>query len=163
MRDTYGDGMNGSYYVSICGDTVVNYPNPNFQSGIYSNRQVPSCLPPPPPITGPCVPTLVNINLDQYPEETSWEIKDTLGNILLAGGPYINVPDYEPQFKFACLPPGELTFTINDLYGDGLEGSLWGGQNGQKKRTSFGGASSNFPGGHVLTFSPLDQFDRPRN
>ena len=46
MRDTYGDGMNGSYYVTICGDTIVNYPNPNFQSGIYSNRQVPSCLPP---------------------------------------------------------------------------------------------------------------------
>jgi hypothetical protein len=130
MRDTYGDGMNGSYYVSICGDTVVNYPNPNFQSGIYSNRQVPSCLPPPPPVTGPCVPTLVNINLDQYPEETSWDIKDSLGNVLFSGGPYNNVPDYEPQFKFKCLPPGELTFTIYDLYGDGLEGSLWGGQNG---------------------------------
>jgi hypothetical protein len=131
MRDTYGDGMNGSYYVSICGDTIVNYPNPNFQSGVYSNRSVPSCLPPPPPPPpGPCVPTLVNINLDQYPEETSWDIKDSLGNILFAGGTYPNVPDYEPQFKFACLPPGELTFTIYDLYGDGLEGSLWGGQNG---------------------------------
>ena len=130
MRDTYGDGMNGSYYVSICGDTVVNYPNPNFQSGIYSNRQVPTCLPNPPPPLGPCVPTLVNINLDQYPEETSWDIKDSLGNVLFSGGPYNNVPDYEPQFKFACLPPGELTFTIYDLYGDGLEGSLWGGQNG---------------------------------
>ena len=130
MRDTYGDGMNGSYYVSVCGDTIVNYPNPNFQSGIYSNRQVPSCLPPPPPPSGPCVPTLVNINLDQYPEETSWDIKDSLGNILFAGGPYNNVPDYEPQFKFACLPPGELTFTIYDLYGDGVEGTLWGGQDG---------------------------------
>ncbi len=131
MRDTYGDGMNGSYYVSICGDTIVNYPNPNFQSGIYSNRQVPTCLPPPPPPPpGPCVPTLVNINLDQYPEETSWDIKDSLGNILFAGGPYNNVPDYEPQFKFACLPPGELTFTIYDLYGDGVEGTWWGGQDG---------------------------------
>ena len=131
IRDTYGDGMDGSYYVSICGDTVVNYPNPNFQSGLYSNRQVPSCLPPPPPPPpGPCVPTVVNINLDQYPEETSWDIKDSLGNILFSGGPYNNAPDYEPQFKFKCLPPGELTFTIYDLYGDGLEGSLWGGQNG---------------------------------
>ena len=131
IRDTYGDGMNGSYYVSICGDTVVNYPNPSFQSGLYSNRSVPQCLPPPPPPPpGPCVPTVVNINLDQYPEETSWDIKDSLGNILFSGGPYNNAPDYEPQFKFKCLPPGELTFTIYDLYGDGLEGSLWGGQNG---------------------------------
>ena len=131
IRDTYGDGMDGSYYVSVCGDTIVNYPNPNFQTGLYSNRPVPNCLPPPPPQPpGPCVPTLVNINLDQYPEETSWDIKDSLGNILFSGGPYNNVPDYEPQFKFKCLPPGELTFTIYDLYGDGLEGSLWGGQNG---------------------------------
>ena len=131
IRDTYGDGMDGSYYVSVCGDTIVNYPNPNFQTGLYSNRPVPSCLPPPPPQPpGPCVPTLVNINLDQYPEETSWDIKDSLGNVLFSGGPYTNAPDYEPQFKFKCLPPGELTFTIYDLYGDGLEGSLWGGQNG---------------------------------
>ena len=131
IRDTYGDGMDGSYYVSVCGDTIVNYPNPNFQTGLYSNRPVPQCLPPPPPPPpGTCVPTLVNINLDQYPEETSWDIKDSLGNILFSGGPYNNVPDYEPQFKFKCLPPGELTFTIYDLYGDGLEGSLWGGQNG---------------------------------
>ena len=131
IRDTYGDGMDGSYYVSVCGDTIVNYPNPSFGTGLYSNRPVPQCLPPPPPPPpGPCVPTLVNINLDQYPEETSWDIKDSLGNILFSGGPYTNAPDYEPQFKFKCLPPGELTFTIYDLYGDGLEGSLWGGQNG---------------------------------
>ena len=131
IRDTYGDGMDGSYYVSVCGDTIVNYPNPNFNTGLYSNRVVPTCLPnPPPPPPGPCVPTVVNINLDQYPEETSWDIKDSLGNILFSGGPYNNVPDYEPQFKFKCLPPGELTFTIYDLYGDGLEGTLWGGNNG---------------------------------
>ena len=131
MRDTYGDGMNGSYYVSICGDTVINYATPNFQSGIYSNRQVPNCLPPPPPPPpGACVPTVVNINLDQYPEETSWDIKDSLGNVVFSGGTYPNVPDYQPQFKFKCLPVGELTFTIYDTYGDGIAGSLWGGQDG---------------------------------
>ena len=132
--DTFGDGMNGSYYVSVCEDTIVNMPTPNFNTGFYHNRSVPTCQPNPPPPPpgppGPCVPTLVNINLDQYPEETSWTITDSLGNIVFSGGPYPNVPDYEPQFKFKCLPPGELTFTIYDLYGDGLEGSLWGGQNG---------------------------------
>jgi hypothetical protein len=132
--DTFGDGMNGSYYVSVCEDTIVNVPTPSFQAGMYYNRTVPTCQPNPPPPPpgppGPCVPTVVNINLDQYPEETSWTITDSLGNIVFSGGPYPNVPDYEPQFKFKCLPPGELTFTIYDLYGDGLEGSLWGGQNG---------------------------------
>ena len=79
---------------------------------------------------GPCTPTLININLDQYPSETTWDIQDTLGNIIISGGPYTNVPNYEPQFIVNCLPPGELSFTIYDLYGDGLEGSLWGGQDG---------------------------------
>ena len=79
---------------------------------------------------GPCTPTLININLDQYPEETTWDIQDTLGNIIISGGPYNNVPNYEPQFIVNCLPPGELSFTIYDLFGDGLEGSVWGGQDG---------------------------------
>ena len=79
---------------------------------------------------GPCTPTLININLDQYPEETTWDIQDTLGNIIISGGPYNNVPNYEPQFIINCLPPGVLSFTIYDLYGDGLEGSIWGGQDG---------------------------------
>ena len=79
---------------------------------------------------GPCTPTLININLDQYPSETTWDIQDTLGNVIVSGGPYTNAPNYEPQFIVNCLPPGELSFTIYDLYGDGLEGSLWGGQDG---------------------------------
>ena len=79
---------------------------------------------------GYCENTLININLDQYPSETTWDIKDSVGNILISGGPYTNVPNYEPQFIVNCLPVGSMTFTIYDLYGDGLEGSIWGGQDG---------------------------------
>ena len=79
---------------------------------------------------GYCENTLININLDQYPQETTWDIKDSVGNILISGGPYTNVPNYEPQFIVNCLPVGELSFTIYDLYGDGLQGSIWGGQDG---------------------------------
>ena len=88
--------------------------------------------PPPGPPPGPpvCEITAIVINLDQYPEETTWDIKDTLGNTIISGGPYNNVPDYQPQAIVNCLPIGELTFTIYDLYGDGLAGSLWGGQDG---------------------------------
>ena len=77
-----------------------------------------------------CVNTLININLDQYPSETTWDIQDSLGNVLISGGPYTNVPNYQPQFIVNCLPPGQLSFTIYDQYGDGLQGSLWGGQDG---------------------------------
>ena len=89
------------------------------------------CAPPPPP--GPpsqCVPTTVIINLDQYPSETSWDIKDSTGAVVLNGGPYSNVPNYQPQVINNCLLEGNFTFTIYDVYGDGLAGSLWGGQDG---------------------------------
>ena len=74
---------------------------------------------------GYCENTLININLDQYPSETTWDIKDSVGNILISGGPYANVPNYEPQFIVNCLPVGSMTFTIYDAYGDGLQGSIW--------------------------------------
>jgi len=130
LRDTYGDGMDGSYYVAVCGDTIINKPTITFSTGIYQTRAVPPCFPNPPPPIGPCVPTLIQINTDQYPEETSWEISDTLGNIIFANGPYTNAPDYQPQTHVICLPVGEFVFTIKDLYGDGMAGSLWGGQDG---------------------------------
>ena len=131
IRDTYGDGMNGSFYLSICEDTVISVPSPNFNSGMFWNRLVPNCMPnPPPPPTGPCVPMLVNINLDQFQSETTWDIKDTTGNILFSGGPYTNAPDYEPQFIPVCVPLGNLVFTIYDSYGDGLNGAMWQGNDG---------------------------------
>ena len=131
IYDSYGDGISspGSYFVSICGDTIIDYPNPSFTTGLYSNRIVPQCLPNPPPI-GPCVPAMVNINLDQFQNETTWEITDTSGTLLYAGGPYSQAPDYQPQFEPVCLPTGPLLFTIYDSYGDGLAGSLWGGNDG---------------------------------
>jgi len=131
IYDSYGDGItNGEYYVTICGDTIVNYPVSTFNSGLIHNRTVPQCLPNPPPPLGPCIPTMININLDQFTDETSWEITDTMGNVLISGGPYLNAPDYQPQYIPTCLPTGVLRFTIFDTYGDGLAGSQWGGNDG---------------------------------
>ena len=130
IRDTYGDGMMapGNFFVALCEDTIISVPTPNFNSGMYWDRPTPNCMPNPPP--GPCVPTMVNINLDQFTEETTWDIKDTMGNILISGGPYPNAPDYQPQYIPTCLPTGVLRFTIYDTYGDGIAGSQWGGNDG---------------------------------
>ena len=131
IRDTYGDGIMapGNFYVSICEDTIISVPSPNFNTGMYWNRAVPQCMPQPPPVPN-CVPAMVNINLDQFQSETTWDIKDTTGAVLYLGGPYTSAPDYQPQFIPVCLPVGNLTFTIYDSYGDGLAGSLWGGNDG---------------------------------
>ena len=130
IYDSWGDGIMspGSYFVSVCGDTIVNYSNPSFTTGLVSNRTVPQCLAQPPP--GPCIPTILNINLDQFQGETTWEIHDSTGALIAAGGPYTTAPNYQPQFENLCLPIGQISLTMYDSYGDGLAGSLWGGNDG---------------------------------
>ena len=72
----------------------------------------------------------VVINPDQYPEETSWAIIDLYEDTVVTGGPYDDIINYSPQVTQLCIPNGEYIFSISDLYGDGLAGSLWGGQDG---------------------------------
>jgi len=78
----------------------------------------------------PCVQTFITINLDQYQSETSWDVKDTSGNVIANGGGYWNQADYAFIVEPVCLPVAPLIFTIYDSYGDGLNGSLWGGLDG---------------------------------
>ena len=70
------------------------------------------------------------INPDQYPGETSWVLLKSDGDTVVTGGPYNNIIDYSPQNTQLCLPNGDYWFDIYDTYGDGLAGSLWGGQDG---------------------------------
>ena len=76
--------------------------------------------------------TYVNIiiNPDQYPEETSWAIITPLEDTIATGGPYVDIVDYQPQVIQVCIPNGDYLFNIADQYGDGMAGSLWGGQDG---------------------------------
>jgi len=129
IYDSYGDGIvNGEYYVTICGDTVVNYPVSTFTNGLIHNRTVPQCMPQPPPLQ--MVPAKVIINLDQYQSETSWDIKDTNGTTYASGSGYNSQPDYATVVVPVQIPKGPLVFTIYDTYGDGLNGALWQGQDG---------------------------------
>ena len=81
-----------------------------------------------------CPPTTwsldITVNPDQYPEETTWHLVTFNGDTLLEGGPYLNIVDYEPQYASICLPVDSFLFILNDQYGDGVAGSLWGGNDG---------------------------------
>ena len=76
--------------------------------------------------------TYVNIviNPDQYPQETSWVLLKSDGDTVVTGGLYDNIIGYQPQLIQVCIPNGDYLFNISDLYGDGVAGSLWGGQDG---------------------------------
>ncbi len=70
--------------------------------------------------TGGCTDVTLTIVLDNYPEETSWTIKDDGGNTVASGGTYGSQPDGSTVTATNCLADGCYTFTINDSYGDGI-------------------------------------------
>ncbi|TNF26433.1 MAG: hypothetical protein EP314_05790, partial [Bacteroidetes bacterium] len=61
----------------------------------------------------------LTIVLDNYPEETSWQILDG-STVLAAGGTYGSQPDGSTVIENICLPDGCFDFVINDAYGDGI-------------------------------------------
>jgi len=78
---------------------------------------------------GPCAPcssscsnneVVVTINLDNYPEETSWSITNSSGGTVASGGTYGSEPDGSTVTITECLVDGCYNFIINDTYGDGI-------------------------------------------
>lgn len=63
---------------------------------------------------------VISINLDNYPEETSWQITDAGGSVVASGGTYGSQPDGSNVSETLCLVDGCYDFTIFDTYGDGI-------------------------------------------
>jgi PKD repeat protein len=61
---------------------------------------------------------VLTLVLDNYPGETTWELKDVGNNILASGGPYSAVG--ATVTETFCLTGGNYTFAIYDSFGDGL-------------------------------------------
>ena len=60
------------------------------------------------------------LTLDDYPEETTWRLQDSEGNVLYSGGNYPGQLSTTITESW-CLKEYECyTFTIDDAYGDGL-------------------------------------------
>lgn len=59
----------------------------------------------------------LNLTTDQYASETSWEIKNSLSQVIYAGNNYSDSTSYSQEI---CLSDGEYQFTIHDSYGDGI-------------------------------------------
>ena len=76
---------------------------------------------------------IFKLTLDQYPSETGWILTD-----LSNGQPVESVIAGEYSYEQAnqtivydlCVPETGVELILSDAYGDGLEGSLWGGEDG---------------------------------
>lgn len=73
-------------------------------------------------------PITLDLLLDCYADEISWEITDdATGAVVASGGNYTNAAGNQQIIYELCLPTGCYDFTINDTYGDGMYGSQWQG------------------------------------
>jgi lysyl endopeptidase len=72
----------------------------------------------------------LNLALDCYGSETSWELQDNTGTAIYSASGY---PDDQPgpvTMDAWCLNDGCYTYYIMDSYGDGVFGGFWCGQDG---------------------------------
>ncbi len=67
-----------------------------------------------------CTDVTLSLTFDNYPEETSWTLKDANNATIASGGTYPNQPDGSTITQTFCLEDGCYDFTINDAYGDGI-------------------------------------------
>jgi thiol-disulfide isomerase/thioredoxin len=89
----------------------------------------------------------VNIELDNYPTETTWEITNEGGSTIASGGPYAGQALATINEVVQVTDIDCYNFRISDSYGDGLNGAAWGGSNGFYTVTSSDGTTIATGGG----------------
>ncbi len=67
-----------------------------------------------------CLRLKVTLALDNYPQETTWEIKDKSGLVVLKGGPYNSLQKNTTVTLDTCFAAGCYSFSVYDSYGDGM-------------------------------------------
>lgn len=71
-------------------------------------------------VNNPGSSVTLHLNTDNYGSDVSWVLTSELGTELYEGGPYQNVNGGEEMDIPMCLTNGCYTFTITDLFGDGI-------------------------------------------
>lgn len=76
--------------------------------------------PDPEPEVSSCSNITIRITFDSYPQETSWQLRDERGKVILAGSKYTSVLRNKTIQADTCLTAGCYSFIILDSYGDGI-------------------------------------------
>lgn len=107
--------VNNASCLSPCGGGETCYDGIQNQGeeGIDCGGPCPAC-------PTPCDDNeiTVTINLDNYPAETTWDIRNGGGTVVASGGPYAGAGTTVVSDE--CLIDGCYDFTIYDSYGDGI-------------------------------------------
>jgi len=70
-------------------------------------------------LTGPSADVTIELTLDEYGSETTWEIISG-GVVIYSGGPYADDVDQTVEISFVCLAETCYDFVIYDEFGDGM-------------------------------------------
>ena len=79
------------------------------------------------------VKMILELTLDQYPGETGWILTDLSNGQAVesvTAGEYSYGQANQIIIYDLCVPETGVELILSDIYGDGLEGSLWGGTDG---------------------------------
>lgn len=69
---------------------------------------------------GGCATLNLTMVFDNYPEETSWEVRNSGNTIVASGGTYGSQADGSTRVESMCLNDGCYTLIMKDTYGDGM-------------------------------------------
>ncbi|MBK7409965.1 MAG: fibronectin type III domain-containing protein [Saprospirales bacterium] len=105
MYDSFGDGWNGSFLTVQSGGNSTNY---TFTSGSFATAQIPVFA---------NLPVVITFTGGSFLNETSYQLLDPDGNIILADGPY---PQIGLVLTFIACPtcPGPSSFYPVDINAD---------------------------------------------
>jgi hypothetical protein len=130
IDDSYGDGIccafgNGGYNLFV-NDSLVKVGGifTSTESVVFSTGSSPTIPPTSSPTNPPTNPPSacgfvdISITTDDYPTETSYEIKDQSGKQVMSGGNYTG--KRTTYSDSSCLPHAVYEFIIRDSYGDGI-------------------------------------------
>lgn len=70
--------------------------------------------------TGPSLTYTLELTLDDYGSETTWELRNAANQVVYEGGPYSDGADQTVEEIDMCIAEGCYTFIIYDSWGDGI-------------------------------------------
>jgi len=95
-----------------CGDERASWSDiQSFRTGNHGCDESGTCTD---------LPIFLQLGLDDYGSETSWELTDSEGNIIADGSGYEDGKNGELIEEELCLSDGCYTFTLYDEFGDGI-------------------------------------------
>ncbi|KAL7453574.1 hypothetical protein ACHAWC_005235 [Mediolabrus comicus] len=96
-------------------------PIPPATTGGSTPTAATTTTPPPVSLSSTCITIEISITLDKYPLDSTWNIiNSSSGEMVVTSTPYDESLAGTTQVDTICLLNGEYTFTIFDVFADGL-------------------------------------------